>query len=68
MADSHLGLNWPRSTGGETDFQPAAEEIVRFSPRDLRNRILRRWILGWLTLVPRLLLQWSASPRRGKAD
>jgi predicted acylesterase/phospholipase RssA len=56
---AHLGLNWARYTGSETAFQQAAEEIVRFSQRDVRNRILRRWILGWLTLVPRLLFQWS---------
>jgi predicted acylesterase/phospholipase RssA len=56
---AHLGLNWARYIGGETDFQQVADEIVRFSQRDLRNRILRRWILGWLTLVPRLLFQWS---------
>ena len=34
-------------------------EIVHFAQRDVRNRILRRWILGWLTVWPRLLLNWS---------
>jgi predicted acylesterase/phospholipase RssA len=56
---AHLGLNWSRYTGDPGEFDAAAKEVVRFTQRDVRNRILRRWILGWLTLLPRLLLRWS---------
>jgi hypothetical protein len=56
---AHLGLNWKRYTGSAAEFESAAMEIVRFTQKDVRNRILRRWILGWLTLLPRLLLKRS---------
>lgn len=56
---AHLGMNWSRYTATPEEFEAAANEIVRFTQRDVRNRILRRWIIGWLTLLPRLLLNWS---------
>ena len=56
---AHLGLNWTRYIGDTASFDAAAQEIVEFTQRDVRNRILRRWIVGWLTIVPRLFLGWS---------
>src|SRR5262245_45140629 len=56
---AHLGLNLTRYIGGTASFDAAAQEIVAFTQRDVRNRILRRWIVGWLTIVPRLFLGWS---------
>lgn len=56
---AHLGLNWKRYTGTPQEFEAAVGEIIRFTQRDVRNRILRRWIIGWLTLLPRLFWHWS---------
>lgn len=56
---AHLALNWPRYTGTQDKFEAAAMEIVRFTQKDVRNRILRRWLLGWLALWPRILFKWS---------
>src|ERR1700680_4348558 len=55
---AHLGMNWTRYTANPEEFEAAAGQIIRFTQRDVRNRILRRWIIGWLTLLPRLLLNW----------
>ena len=48
---AHLGLNWKRYTGSESDFDAAAAELLAFVQLDVRNRILRRYglalILGW---------------------
>ncbi len=56
---AHLVLNWERYVGNASSFDGAANEIVAFVSSDVRGRIIRRWILAWLTLIPRLF-------RRGK--
>jgi len=56
---AHLGLAWDRYTGTDEAFAQAAGDIVRFCQRDVRNRILRRWLLGWLTLVGRFVFGLS---------
>jgi hypothetical protein len=56
---AHIGLNWKRYTGNAEAFATAAAEVVAFTQIDLRNRIIRRWLVGWLLLVPRLWLNWS---------
>jgi predicted acylesterase/phospholipase RssA len=52
---AHLVLNWERYTGTTRDFEAAAQELIAFTRSDVRGRVVRRWILAWLTLVPRLL-------------
>ena len=56
---AHIGLHWREYCGDTDTFTEAAAEIVSFARRDLRNRVLRRWLFGWLTLAPRLLVKWS---------
>lgn len=56
---AHLGLAWDRYVGPDDSFDRAAAEIVQFCQRDVRNRILRRWLLGWLTLVGRVFFKLS---------
>ena len=56
---AHLGLAWDRYVGPDDSFDRAAVEIVQFCQRDVRNRILRRWLLGWLTLVGRVFFKLS---------
>jgi len=49
IAAAHIVLNWRRYIGQDVDFQQAAEELLAFTQKDVRGRILRRWmILGWL--------------------
>jgi predicted acylesterase/phospholipase RssA len=57
---AHLVLNWEKYTGSREAFEEAASEILQFVGQDLRGRILRRWVFGWLTLLPRFLSSdWS---------
>src|SRR6185369_12510658 len=52
---AHLALNWEGYTGNNEAFDSTAEKIITFARSDLRGRIVRRWILAWLAIVPRLL-------------
>ncbi len=60
---AHLILNWERYTGSKEEFDAAAREVLNFVQADIRGLVLRRWILGCSTIVPRFLLpkkwQWS---------
>ncbi|UWQ98459.1 alpha/beta hydrolase [Rhodobacteraceae bacterium S2214] len=48
-----LVLNWDRFTGTQESYEKACAELVHFGQRDLRGRIIRRWILfSPLRLVP----------------
>lgn len=49
---AHLILNWERYTS-EKDFDAAALEVLNFVTTDIRGRVLRRWLLGCSTLLPR---------------
>jgi len=49
---AHLALNWNRYAN---DFNSASAEIVHFTMADIRGRILRRWVLAWITLFPRII-------------
>src|SRR5262249_1457006 len=53
---AHLVLNWDQYVGSDHQFDSAAQEIIQFVRRDIRGRIVRSWILAWLTLLPRLLM------------
>src|SRR3954464_10727082 len=44
---AHLGLNWGRYTGSASEFGAAAAELLAFVRLDVRNRILRRYPLGF---------------------
>jgi predicted acylesterase/phospholipase RssA len=57
---AHLALNWELYTGPHEAFDTAARGLLQFVRDDVRGRVVRRWILGWLT-GPRLLLP---RPRR----
>jgi predicted acylesterase/phospholipase RssA len=60
---AHLILNWKKYTGSKEDFDAAAREVLKFVQADIRGRVLRRWMLGCSTIIPRFLLptekQWS---------
>jgi predicted acylesterase/phospholipase RssA len=58
---AHLVLHWKQYAGSNEDFDKAAQEIIQFVQKDIRGRVIRRWIFGWLCLaLPRLL------PRRSR--
>ena len=52
---AHLGLNWGRYNGSESEFDAAAAELLSFVRLDVRNRIVRRYALGLALHWPRRL-------------
>jgi predicted acylesterase/phospholipase RssA len=60
---AHLILNWERYNGSKEDFEAAAREVLDFVKTDVRGRVLRRWLLGCSTVVPRFAIpkdgRWS---------
>jgi predicted acylesterase/phospholipase RssA len=52
---AHLCLNWGRYNGSPGEFDAAAEELLTFVRLDVRNRIVRRYPLGFLLRWPRRL-------------
>ncbi|MDJ0448817.1 patatin-like phospholipase family protein [Methylocystis sp. JR02] len=60
---AHLILNWERYIGSKENFDDAASEVLNFVQADIRGRVLRRWMLGCSTVIPRFLLpkkwKWS---------
>src|SRR4029453_10488531 len=56
---AHLGLNWGRYTGSASEFDAAANELLAFICLDVRNRIVRRYGLGFVLRGPRRLLGLS---------
>src|SRR5262245_43361913 len=56
---AHMGLNWSRYVGSASEFDSAAAELLAFIRMDVRNRILRRFPMGFLIRWPRRLMGWS---------
>src|SRR5436190_8217240 len=56
---AHLVLNWDLYTGSTTEFDQAASKLLAFTRLDVRNRIVRRFPLGFLLRGPRWLLGLS---------
>src|SRR5262245_5953591 len=56
---AHLVLNWDRYTGSTEEFEKAASHLLNFIRLDVRNRIVRRFLLGLLLRWPRRLLGLS---------
>jgi predicted acylesterase/phospholipase RssA len=56
---AHLVLNWDRYNGSPEEFDQAAAQLLEFVRMDVRNRILRRFLLGLLVRGPRRLLGLS---------
>src|SRR6187455_230945 len=44
---AHLVLNWGRYNGSPAEFDAAAAELLAFMRLDVRNRIVRRFALGF---------------------
>lgn len=53
---AHLVLNWEAYNGTDAQFETAAQELIRFVQTDIRGNIIRRWFLGWITVIPQLFL------------
>lgn len=52
---AHLVLNWDRYIGSDGDFDAVQDELKNFGMRDIRGRVVRRWLLSLLLPVLRLL-------------
>lgn len=53
---AHLALHWDRYNGSEADFDAVAAELLAFVRLDVRNRIVRRFPLGFALRLPRRLM------------
>src|SRR4051794_34013337 len=64
---AHLCLNWGRYNGSPGEFDAAAAELLAFVRLDVRNRIVRRYPLGFLLRWPRRMAGLSNRrlPRAG---
>jgi predicted acylesterase/phospholipase RssA len=56
---AHLVLNWNRYKGSDEEFEAAASELLSFVRLDVRNRLLRRFLLALPLRWPRKLLGFS---------
>jgi predicted acylesterase/phospholipase RssA len=56
---AHLVLNWHRYTGSAAEFDQAAAQLLAFTRMDVRNRIVRRFLLGLFLRWPFRLLGLS---------
>jgi predicted acylesterase/phospholipase RssA/tetratricopeptide (TPR) repeat protein len=58
---AHLVLNWSQYTRSQEDFAKAAGELINFVQKDIRGRIVRRWLFSLLTLLPQRIQKskWS---------
>ncbi|MBH5372853.1 patatin-like phospholipase family protein [Bradyrhizobium glycinis] len=43
---AHLVLNWDKYNGSDQDYADMEQELRAFGARDLRGRVVRRWLLG----------------------
>lgn len=62
---AHLALNWDKYNGEPADFDAAAIKLIKFIQSDVRGKVVRRWILAWLVLFPRILFPKSKRWTRG---
>ena len=51
---AHLVLNWARYTASDDEFAAAEKELVDFGRRDVRGRIVRRWLFSIIFPILRL--------------
>jgi predicted acylesterase/phospholipase RssA len=56
---AHLVLNWDHYTGSPKEFDQAAAKLLAYTRLDVRNRVVRRFPLGFLLRGPRRLLGLS---------
>jgi predicted acylesterase/phospholipase RssA len=56
---AHLALHWDRYNGSDSDFDAAAAELLAFIRLGVRNRIVRRFPLGFALRGPRRLVGLS---------
>jgi predicted acylesterase/phospholipase RssA len=60
---AHLAANWSLYTGSFEDFEKISAELLRFTARDVRGRIVRRlpWLILWRVVHSML---WRILSRR----
>lgn len=52
----HVGLYWDQYL---TTFDEIAREVLAFCQRDVRNRVIRRWLFAYASIIPRLIYEHS---------
>lgn len=59
---AHLVLNWERYTGSMDSLNSVVNELLAFTRRDVRGRILRRWLAACALPIPLLCRLLSILP------
>src|SRR6267142_5606048 len=52
---AHVVLNWEKYTGTIEEYAAAESEMFKLGLRDIRGRVIRRWILSWLLMPAQLV-------------
>jgi predicted acylesterase/phospholipase RssA len=52
---AHLLINWDKYCGTDEEFEKAARDLYKVAKRDLRGRVIRRWVLSIITVFPIIL-------------
>jgi predicted acylesterase/phospholipase RssA len=60
---AHLVLNWQSYTGTNEQYTTVEKELLAFGSRDIRGRIVRRWLFSMLLPVLRLLPKFAFRTR-----
>jgi predicted acylesterase/phospholipase RssA len=55
---AHLVLNWEKYTGSDEDYRLVEAELIKLGGRDIRGRVLRRWIFALLPPFP-FFIRWG---------
>lgn len=52
---AHLIMNWEKYCGTEKEFEEISGELIKFADRDLRGRVVQRWLLSIIMVLPKIL-------------
>ena len=62
---AHLVLHWDEYTGTPEQFDGAERRVLAFVRRDVRGRVVRRWLAGCLIPIPFLCRRLARFPGLG---
>jgi len=58
---AHLVNHWEKYNGTDKEYSEMEAELLKLGARDLRGRVIRRWILAWIILPAQLLSRFRRS-------
>jgi predicted acylesterase/phospholipase RssA len=58
---AHLVTNWEKYNGTDKEYSEMEAELLKLGGRDLRGRVIRRWILAWIIFPAQLFSRFRRS-------